>query len=223
MLNNQESSVLMLIKDLGQQFQTCNSKRKYRFGIYKCSCGIEFKARTNTVVSGHTKSCGCHKIKVSTTHGMTKHILYSVWHDMINRVFSKKNKSFKDYGERGIKVCERWQNVANFIEDMYPTFQKGLSLDRINNNGDYEPSNCRWATKEVQIRNRRVIQSNNNSGYKGVCWNKQLKKWVAQIGVNNKQIRLGYFNTPLDAAKAYDSFVIENHLEHTVNEVLNEL
>lgn len=223
MLNNQEIPSLILIKDLGQQYQTCNSNRRYRFGIYKCSCGAEFRSRTNTVISGHTKSCGCHKIKVSTTHGMTKHILYSVWHDMMNRVYNPKNKSFKDYGERGISVCERWKDINNFIEDMYLTFEDGLTIDRINNDGNYEPSNCRWATKEIQARNRRAIQSNNHSGYKGVSWHKSTKRWISRIGINGKQIRIGFFDSHVEAAKAYDSYVIENNLEHTVNGVLNEI
>lgn len=88
----------------------------------------------------------------------TRHRLYSTWANMKDRCYQPNNKSYKYYGGRGIRVCDRWLKSANFIADMYPTHKEGLTLDRINTNGDYEPSNCRWATPTQQARNRRITQ-----------------------------------------------------------------
>lgn len=149
------------------------------------------------------------------THNLTHHRLYKTWNVMIQRCSNPKATRFDLYGGRGIKVCERWHSVENFIEDMYPSYQEGLSIDRIDGNGNYEPSNCRWTTKVIQSRNTRILKSTNTSGYRGVT--SYNRKFVAKIGVNNKAIHLGYFNTALDAAKSYDKYVIDNNLEHTLN------
>lgn len=140
---------------------------------------------------------------------------------MINRCNNPKNKDYKYYGGRGITVCNRWLNIENFIEDMYQSHQEGLSLDRINVNGNYEKDNCRWATKEIQARNTRRIMITNKSGYRGVSFIKSRNKWGAKITIRTKKILLGTFKTALEAAKAYDKYIIENNLEHTLNGVYN--
>lgn len=215
--------MLVLIEDLGMLFPNKNSKQKTRFGIYKCECGIKFKANTSSVSRGNTKSCGCYVkrriIQLNTTHGLSNNPIYSVWNDMIKRTTNPKNKDFSSYGGRGIVICERWLDIANFIEDMYPTYEDGLTIDRINNDGNYEYNNCRWTTMTVQHRNTRRIRSTNTSGYKGACWHKGHNKWVAQIRVNRKVKYLGHFNTAIEAAIAYDTYVIDNKLEHTINGV----
>jgi len=153
-------------------------------------------------------------------HGMSKHEIYNTWFDMINRTTNCNCKTYKYYGYIGITVCERWKSVLNFIEDMYPSYEKGLSIDRIDVNGNYEPSNCRWATRNTQSRNTRKIRANNTSGYRGIWLNKLNNKWSSAIKINSKNKFLGYFATALEAAKAYDTYVIEHNLEHTVNGVL---
>ena len=209
----------ILLKDLGMEYPTETSKQKSRYGLYKCGCGVEFKTRIGRVKNGTTVSCGCYRIEQKTTHGLHNHPLYVVWSDMIRRTTNSKIKCFKYYGGRGITVCERWLNVSNFIEDMYTTYQEGLTIDRIDNNKGYSKENCRFVTRNIQSRNTIVIRSNNTSGYRGVSYYKSRDKWTAKITVNNKLIHLGYFKTALDAAIAYDRYVLENNFEHTLNGV----
>ena len=87
--------------------------------------------------------------------------LYAVWYNMLRRCRDPKNTGYKNYGGRGIKVCKRWETFQNFYDDMAPTSKKGLTLDRIDNNGNYEPKNCRWATRKQQNNNRRDNHINN--------------------------------------------------------------
>ena len=138
---------------------------------------------------------------------------------MVARCNNKNDKDYINYGGRDISVCNRWLDVKNFIADMYPTFEEGLTLDRIDVNGNYEPSNCRWATKTVQARNTRVLSKKNKTGYRGVSFDKGTKKFRAFIGLGTKLKALGSFNTPIEAAIAYDSYIIENMLEHSLNNV----
>lgn len=223
MLENHEIPTPVLIKDLGYMFPKETSKQKKKYGIYQCHCGIEFKTQSSSINSRHTQSCGCYnKQRVSEvliTHGLSDHRLLNTWKGMIRRTSNIKHKSFKNYGGRGIKVCDRWLNVHNFIEDMYPTFQEGLTIDRINNNQGYSKDNCRWVSKEIQAQNTRLIYANNKSGYRGVSFCKADSKWRAMIGINGKRKYIGSFNTDIEAAKAYDKYVIENKLNHTINGV----
>jgi hypothetical protein len=111
---------------------------------------------------------------------------YNSWKNMIERCCNPRCKEYARYGGRGIKVCERWISFDNFYEDM-KVRPKGTSLDRINVNGDYEPSNCRWATNEVQARNRR---DNVFITYKGET--KNLCDWGPALGVSSKAIQSAY-------------------------------
>lgn len=150
------------------------------------------------------------------THGLSGHILYAKWVNMMHRCYSKNNKRYFDWGGRGITVCDRWHNVANFIEDMYPSYINGLTLDRKDNDKGYSKDNCRWVEDVVQKRNTRVLNKANTSGYR--CVSKtNSNKYRTQIKVNRKKIHIGTFDTALEAAKAYDQYIIENNLEHTKN------
>jgi len=221
--NNQKE--LILLKDLGIKFPVNTFTKKRRFGLFKCFCGVEFETQISNIKNGHTKSCGCYKSKLISEknritkkiHGFKSHRLYGTWYMMIHRCNNQKNISYDKYGGRGITVCDRWKNFNNFIEDMFPTFQEGLTLDRKNNDLGYSVDNCRWANQNIQTRNIRLLKSNNTSGYKGVCFHKASSKWISQIGVNKKQIHLGSFDTAIEGAKAYDKYVITNNLEHTLN------
>ena len=210
---------IILIKDLGMRFPTQKSKTKRRFALYKCYCGKEFEAETANVNFGTTKSCGCFNKLRSSKHNLCNHRLYNTWISMKNRCLNINDTAYKYYGGLGVTICSKWLSIENFINDMYPTYQEGLTLDRINPNGNYEPSNCRWATKEVQNRNTRAIRTTNKSNYRGVSFHKNRKNFRSTICVNNKQIHLGCFDTALEAAKIYDKYVIDNNLEHTTNGV----
>ena len=155
---------------IGQKFNRLTvideapSKRKPSgsIAIYwkcRCECGNEKIIEAANLKNNHSISCGCYKKeKISTINGLSKQykMLYKIYYAMKRRCYNNKYISYANYGGRGIKVCDRWlESFENFLEDMKDTYQEGLSIDRINNDGNYEPSNCKWSTAKEQARNRR--------------------------------------------------------------------
>ena len=224
-MENNQNKELILLEDLGMQYATETSKRKSRYGLFKCFCGIKFKTIMSADKKQYAKSCGCvgkekrrlQTIERNTKHGLAKHELYNVWQHMLDRCNNIKSDNYSKYGGRGITVCSKWLDINKFIEDMYPSFKNGLTLDRKDNDLGYSRDNCRWASKAVQSRNQRLLQVNNKSGYRGVGWHKIANKYRVRITVDSKEIHLGLFEDPFKAAKVYDNYVIKNGLEHTRN------
>ena len=207
------------IEDLGMLYPTENSTRKYRYGLYECQyCGKHWRARPLNDLN----SCGCQRInKTGITHGLTQHRFYKTWKGMVGRCNNPKNSSYKNYGGRGITVCEEWLDVRNFIawcEMTHPNIED-ISLDRIDNDKGYSPENCRWANKLTQNINQRK-REDNTSGYVGIYWNKDSKKWDAKIGVNNKLVYIGKFPLIENAIEARNSYIIENELPHKLTSLV---
>lgn len=149
----------------------------------RCECGktktIQLSSLTRR--NNPSKSCGCLRDEISTTHGATNSDEYRAWKAMKNRCYYSRNIEFQHYGGRGIVVCERWINsFENFLADMGPRPSKRHSLDRFPNvNGNYEPSNCRWATSSEQHRNRR---NNHLIAFDGQT--KCLTEWAELYGIS---------------------------------------
>lgn len=135
-------------------------------GLYgwlcRCDCGKEIVVRTTALTSGHTKSCGCYAKHLRengvphTTHGNKHSRLYRIWCGMKSRCCNSNVPFYKYYGGKGIAVCEEWQNdfQSFFGWSMANGYEDHLTIDRIDNDGNYEPSNCRWVSMTVQNRNK---------------------------------------------------------------------
>lgn len=159
-----------------------HKRGKHSYWNCRCSCGNEFTARVDCVISGNTKSCGClnHEAKV-TKHGQARTPLYRVYYSMKQRCYNPNDKHYSDYGGRGISICDEWlSDFPAFSKWAYENgYAHGLSIDRIDVNGNYEPSNCRWVTQKVQTRNTRRNTYITISGE-----TKVLKDWCTTFGVN---------------------------------------
>lgn len=168
----------------------------------RCDCGTESLIAGNTLRTGKSKSCGClareRVSEVCTTHGKSQSIEYKIWVNMKQRCLNKKNTDYRYYGGRGITVCERWLKFENFFEDMGELPHPLLTIERMNNNKNYSPSNCIWATRKIQNRNQGK-RKDNTTGFKGINYHKRDRRYQAYIAVKSKQIHLGYFSQLEDA------------------------
>lgn len=153
------------------------SKDKRILWECRCNCGTEKLVVGYDLRHLKSKSCGCLKTDYFTIHGLSRTRVYGAWNKMKGRCEYNSNPSYKDYGGRGIKVCERWHSFENFFADMgHPPLE--LTLDRIDNNGDYEPDNCRWATRKVQQNNNR---QNRKIKFNGMT--KTIAEWAQVRGI----------------------------------------
>ena len=216
----------ILIEDLGYLYPNENSKQKKRYGIYKCGfCGTKFKAQVQHINSGATISCGCYNKRRASethkTHGLGDTRLYIIWANIKKRTLNLKTVDYINYGDRGITICDDWKNdfMSFYNWAISNGYSEGLSIDRIDNSGNYCPENCRWTTSTIQNRNKRIPTSN-TSGYKGVSCFKRDGNYRAYIGIKYKNIHLGYFQTAEEGAIAYNNYIIENNLEGFI---LNEI
>jgi len=179
--------------------------------VCRCDCGQTVIVKSSSINSGSTLSCGCLRREATraaiVTHGMYRSREYRTWKHMIQRCTNPNKPEWPKYGGRGIAVCERWlTSFENFYADMGPRPHE-FSLDRENNNGNYEPPNCRWADLSTQARNSRKVPSVNRSRFKGVYFCNGA--WQAQIRHLSRGIYIGSFPSEELAAKAYDQKAVE--------------
>jgi len=159
--------------------------RFYEFWLCQCDCGNKKIVSKPTLVAGITVSCGCYKREIHTKHGKSSHRLHHIWKAMISRCENEKRKSYKNYGGRGIKVCEEWHDMNNFFNwAITHGYSDDLTIDRENNDGDYCSENCRWVTMKVQNNNRR---GNRIITYNGET--RTLMQWSEILGVTYALLR----------------------------------
>jgi hypothetical protein len=186
---------------VGPAFKIRQPDRRRWFSVFLCECGNYFVSRMDSVRAGKTQSCGCfHKEtaavqgKANTVHGHCRRIggrnsQHNIYTGILQRCTNPNNARYADYGGRGIRVCDRWcepngQGYINFLTDMGKRPSDSHEVDRIRNNGNYEPSNCRWATSTEQNRNKR---NNVNLTYneKTQC----IAAWTQELGLSRNTIR----------------------------------
>jgi hypothetical protein len=162
--------------------------------LCKCDCGNTVTVLRGNLLKGTTRSCGCLRSELltanKTKHGFSTNATHKIWYEMIRRCFDKKSIGYKNYGGRGITVCEHWLTFENFLADMGERPLK-LSIDRKNNNGNYEPNNCRWATGIEQHNNRRNnrILTHNGRSLTLTEWSRELE--ICQTTLSQR-IRYGW-------------------------------
>ena len=190
--NYREVGFMQKCQDLtGQKFNKLLVLKQVRknkgktYWLCKCDCGKETIVEGYKLKTGHIRSCGCLQreinIKRLTTHNLSKSRLYEIWCAIKNRCLNKNLKTYKNYGGRGITVCQEWLNDFKTFYDwaINNGYSDGLTIDRINNNGNYEPDNCRWASRKTQANNRRTCKT---FTYNGVT--KNYKHWCSFLKIN---------------------------------------
>lgn len=182
-----------LIQIVGQQFgrllveaRAVNDKEGKPQFTCLCACGRRVIVRGKQLRSGRTQSCGCFQSartrQALTKHGMAYTSTYESWSSMLGRCNNPNDQSFRNYGERGISVCEEWKDFRNFLSDMGAR-PKGKTLDRKNVNGPYSPQNCRWATPLEQAnnkRNTRLLTLNERT--------MSLADWARELGFTQQML-----------------------------------
>lgn len=152
-----------------------------------CDCGNTVDVAGSSLKNGTSKSCGCLQKELvserASKHRLSKTRVYKIWGNMKTRCLNKNSTDYYLYGGRGITLCDRWMTFDNFFADMgIPS--KDKSIDRINPNGNYEPSNCRWATLTEQANNKRTSRIISFNGIR-----RSLKEWARSLGLNESSLR----------------------------------
>jgi hypothetical protein len=178
--------------------------RKWKWRC-RCACGSEVDVIGQNLVRGNTRSCGCfHSQRVKetfTTHGFCAEgppkTEYRIWNCIQQRCQNPKNPNWPNYGGRGIRLCAQWQTFEGFFADVGPRPSPDLTLDRKDNNGDYEPGNVRWATQAEQIRNRRSSVIVEHAGEK-----LSVTEWGRRFGIEPKTLKNRLFHQKLSFEEA---------------------
>lgn len=156
-------------------------KNSHRYWKCLCDCGNETVVNTNSLKAGSVKSCGCLRDELIIKHNKSYSKLYKIWSSMKDRCLNKNHHAYASYGGRGISICDEWLNDFNCFYEwaISSSYKEGLSLDRIDNDGNYEPSNCRWATRVEQQNNRRT---NKRIEYNGEIHT--IPEWSKILNIN---------------------------------------
>lgn len=163
-----------------------------------CDCGNTTVVASTNLIQGHTQSCGCLHREQNITHGATDTKLYGVWINVKTRCNNPRNRAYPQYGGRGIRLCEEWESFQNFQNWAIKSgYADGLTLDRIDVNGNYSPENCRWADMKTQQNNRR---NNHVIEFNGV--RKTLSEWSEATGLSSSTLRtrLSILGWPIERA-----------------------
>ncbi len=196
--------MVTLLEILDMRFATSKSKKRKRYCKCICDCGKEFETIYENYKAGVVNSCGCNKsIGRPITHNLTKHPFYKKWVAMRLRCTSPKAPFYKNYGARGISVCKEWLDdptaYITYVSKLVNAGKDGYSIDRIDNNGNYEPGNIKWSTHSEQMTNTRR-RASKLSGEPHITWYAKYGKWV--LRVNNKFA--GYYDTVKEAVTERD-------------------
>lgn len=187
--------------------------RRALFKCVHCDDGKTFVAFICDVKSGHTTSCGCQSSRLKKTHGLYRSQIYTTWSDMVQRCTNPRNQSYFKYGGRNIFVFDEWRcdfkSYYNYVMSLPNAMKKGYTIDRINNNGNYEPGNLRWVDRHTQQANQNA-RSDCISGYRGIYMRK--RKWVAQLQYYGLKFTIGSYFDKAEAVWARNNFIIENKL-----------
>lgn len=212
--------LLTVIADAEDRIRRRGDKRRVQ--VCKCDCGTEVKVSLESLRAGHIISCNCEKVRLfverKTTHGLSRHGLHGVWRDMKSRCLNHKSVGFEYYGGRGITVCSEWVTSFKSFYDFAINngWVPGLEIDRVDNDGNYEPGNCRFVTRQVNQCNARKITSKNTTGYRGVS--PKGRKFVVQVQYGGSvKYRKHGFADALSAAIHRDEYCIVNAIPLPLN------
>lgn len=196
-------------------WRTSPNGTKHSIWWFRCQCGTEKESNAYGVQGGKTVSCGCYRRTLHLTHGMEHTPEYKVWCAMKSRCLRPKDKAYPNYGGRGVMVCDRWLDFANFIADMGRRPPGRMTIERLENDKGYEPGNCKWATYSEQAKNHRK-SARNTSGFVGVS--KDKNRWEAYIKINGKRTHIGNYETKEAAAAARREVARQNGFKTDIGE-----
>lgn len=198
----------------------------------QCICGNKKLVYKSNLVKWDYKKCSCIR---KNKGGLTYSPLYSVWRAMLRRCYNPKSHGYKWYGNKGIKVCDEWNNEKNgyvnfynwsiengYREEKMKSGKNKYTIDRIDNTKDYCPSNCRWVNYQTQLTNLPTL-STNKSGYTGISWNKRDKKWICVISIKNHSKCIGEYKTQKEAVEKRNEYIDKYKLPHKKNVYVGEL
>ena len=179
-----------------------DGKRRQTRWVCRCDCGEETSVYATNLTRGRTQSCGCTRIVKTSqklaTHRETKTRLYRIWSNMMTRCYNTGDYHYRCYGARGITVCDEWRIYENFRGWALSTgYQDDLTIERIEVNGDYEPSNCKWATRKQQANNKRTSRFIEFNGERHT-----VAEWANSLGMDHRVLwnRLFVQNWSVDRA-----------------------